>query len=37
MPAEDFGWTTIAANAGTDWFIHGWGEGDGRKASFFCM
>jgi hypothetical protein len=28
MPAEDFGWTTIAANAGTDWFIHGWGEGD---------
>ena len=25
MPAIDIGWTTIAANGNTSWFIHGWG------------
>jgi hypothetical protein len=24
MSVVDIGWTTIAANAGMEWFIHGW-------------
>lgn len=28
MPVRDIGWTTLAANAGTEWFIHGWGSND---------
>ena len=28
MAVRDIGWTTIAANAGTEWFIHGWSHND---------
>jgi hypothetical protein len=28
MPARDIGWTTIAANSSTPWFVHGWGAND---------
>jgi len=28
MAVTDIGWTTIAANSSTAWFIHGWGAND---------
>jgi len=28
MAVRDIGWTTIAANAGTEWFIHGWAHNE---------
>jgi len=28
MAIRDIGWTTIAAKAGTEWFIHGWAHND---------
>jgi len=34
MPAVDEGWTTIAPNSSTDWFIHGF---DNRTAVVYSM
>jgi hypothetical protein len=37
MPAEDYGWVTLAANSGTDWFIHGWSENDAMTYSIVVV